>query len=347
VYSEDEANILDRMIGNVPSDVDASEGTFVYDALSPTSLEIAQQEAHLDEALKKVFAQSAAENGYSDELEQRAAEFGITRKAGTKATVTIRVTGTDGTYNGVTVQTAAGLQYMADITVTNGIGTAVATAADVGTSYNVVEGTINQFPVQVSGLTSVTNTTAATGGTDVEIDDALLARLLVKVQTPSTSGNKNDYKLWALSISGIGGVRIFPLWNGNGTVKVCLIDSNKQPASDNLVQAVKTYTESVRPIGATVTYEAATGLSINIIATILKNSAYTADQITSNIKAKITAYLQGIAFVQNYVSFAQIGNAVLSSEGVTDYNGLTVNGGDSNILVGDEQVPVLGAVTLN
>jgi uncharacterized phage protein gp47/JayE len=348
VYFENESAILSRMQGNVPSDIDTTEGSFVYDALSPISLEIAQQEVNLDEVLKRVFATTAAANGYSDELEERAAEFGVARKAGTNATVIMQITGTDGTYTGVTVQTAAGLQYVIpSVTVAGGTGTATATAADIGAAYNVPVGAITVFPVQISGLTAATNTTAATGGTDIESDADLLARFLITVQTPSTSGNVGDYKLWALAISGVGKVKVFPLWNGNSTVKVCLIDSNMQPLSSTLVTAVQTYVESVRPIGAMVTYEAATGLSINVSATLILATGYTVSGVTAAIEAAITAYLQSIAFLQDYVSLGRIGNAILSVTGVGDYSNLTVNSGTANVSVGTEQVAILGVTTLS
>lgn len=355
-YSENQADILARMQGNVPSDVDSSEGTFIYDAISPVSNEIAQLEINQDEILMQAFASTAEENGYSTALENRCAEFGIIRKAGAKATVTLQFTGSDGTYTGISVQTDAGLQYVVpSLTVSGGTGAATGTATTIGAAYNVVVGTITEFPVSVAGLTAVNNTTAAAGGTDDESDAALLARLLVKVQTPSTSGNKNDYKLWALSVDGIGGAKVFPLWNGNGTVKVCLIDSNKQPANSTLVTAVQTYTESVRPIGATVTYEAATGFAINVSATLALVSGYTISGVTPAVEAAITAYLKGIAFSDNlssspeqdYVSYARISDAILNTSGVMDVSNLQINSGVANVTVPVEDVAVLGTVTLS
>jgi uncharacterized phage protein gp47/JayE len=355
-YSESETTILTRMIGNVPSDIDTTEGSLVYDALSPTADEIAQMEVELDEVLKKAFASTAEENGYSDELELRAAEFGIDRKDGTAATAVCTFTGTDGTYTGVTVQTTAGLQYTTgSVTISSGTGTATVTAAAVGTSYNVPSATIIGYPVQISGLTAVTNAAAATGGTAEETDAALLARLLLKVQTPATSGNANQYKEWALEISGIGGAKVFPLWDGNGTVKICVIDSNKEAASTELVTAVETYIEEERPIGSTVTYESATALNINVAATLTVASGYTVVGVTANVEAAITAYLKSVAFTNNlsestqqdYISYAKIGEAIIDVPGVTDYSGLLVNSGTANVTVGAEEVAILGTVTLS
>ena len=51
-------------------------------------------------------------------------------------------------------------------------------------------------------------------------------------------------------------------------------------------------------------------------------------------------------FVQAYVSYAQIAAAILSADGVVDFEGLAVGGGTSNIAVGERECPVLGEVTI-
>ena len=113
MFSEDSSTILNRMLGNVPSDVDKSEGSLIYDALSPTSKEIANSEVDLDEVLNMVFAQNMAANGYSAQLDLRCGEFGITRKSGTFATGQVAFTGTETTpiSPGTAVQTPGGLRY--------------------------------------------------------------------------------------------------------------------------------------------------------------------------------------------------------------------------------------------
>ena len=51
-------------------------------------------------------------------------------------------------------------------------------------------------------------------------------------------------------------------------------------------------------------------------------------------------------FAQSYVSYGQVAAAILSAEGVVDFEGLTVGGGTSNIAVGERECPVLGEVTI-
>ena len=69
-----------------------------------------------------------------------------------------------------------------------------------------------------------------------ETDGALLERLLFAVRQPATSGNVYHYIEWSTSVSGVGAVKVLPLWNGNGTVKVIVVDANKDTPSEELLQ---------------------------------------------------------------------------------------------------------------
>lgn len=348
---QDDITIKNRMADNIDSDIDKSEGSFINDVISPTSQELAQEYIDLDEMLKRVFAITAAANGYSDDLANRCKEFGVYRKDGSKATGQITFSGTDGTTipEGTLMQTAEGLQFITleDGTISGGTIAIDIEAMDIGTDYNVPAQAITELPVQLTGVTLISNDLAITGGSAEESDDDLLQRLLLKAQTPAVSGNANHYKSWATEVSGIGDAKVFPLWNGNGTVKVCVIDSNKQPANADLVNDVIAHIEANRPIGANVTVEAATALDINIVVTVIRNTNYTLEQINTNIQSKISEYLKTIAFKQSYVSYAQIGSCILNSEGVNDYSNLILNDGVINVAIGDEQVAVAGTVTAN
>ena len=108
-----------------------------------------------------------------------------------------------------------------------------AQSQDVGTSCNVDAGTITKIPVSIYGVSAVTNKAAAYDGFDEETDAELLERLLFKVRQPATSGNKNHYIIWATNVDGVGGVKVLPLWNGNGTVKVIITDAENEIASED------------------------------------------------------------------------------------------------------------------
>ncbi len=340
--------IMARLLNAVPNNLDKREGSFVWDALSPAALELAQVYIQMDLMLQYGFAQTT----YGQYLDYRAGEHGITRKVATKAIGQVTITGSNGTVVAVgsLFATGAGVQFETLAEVTIGEAGSIAAdirAAEAGARGNVPAGTITEIPVSIAGVTAITNANPTTGGTDMETDAALLERLLEKVRTPATSGNVAHYLQWATSVSGVGDAKVFPIWNGNGTVKVVVIDANKEPASAEIVSDVEDYIAEVRPIGATVTVESATALNIDVVATLtLATGAVLAD-VKAAFETALTAYLQQIAFKQSYVSYAQVGSLLLDTPGVLDYSDLTLNTGTGNVTIGDTQVAIKGMVTLS
>ena len=172
-------------------------------------------------------------------------------------------------------------------------------------------------------------------------------RYYTKVRTPATSGNKWHYLNWAKEVIGVGDARVFPLWNGNGTVKIVIINSNKRAADSILINNVANYIEDNRPIGANVTVVSATEKPINISATlVIDTKKYTLNQVQANIESNLVEYFKEIAFTSNYISYASIGNIIFNTEGVIDYTKLLINGASLNILLQDVEVPILGTVSL-
>ncbi|WP_196590046.1 baseplate J/gp47 family protein, partial [Pectinatus frisingensis] len=203
--------------------------------------------------------------------------------------------------------------------------------------------TIANIPYSIPGITAVNNLEASYNAFNQETDAQLLARYLLKVRTPATSGNIYHYQQWALSVDGVGQCKVIPLWNGNGTVKVIIIDSNNQTASADLIKSVSDYIESVYPIGATLTVTSPAPFAINIVANSVKGN-YDMQTITNNINA----YFNSNGFSLSSISIAQICKILLSS-GITDYDydTLLVNGTNKDIPISNDQLPVCGMVTLN
>ena len=175
------------------------------------------------------------------------------------------------------------------------------------------------------------------------------------MQTPPTSGNQYHYRSWALEVSGVGGVQVYPLGHGANTVDVVIIDTEGKPASEPLVQAVQEHIdpgskgigEGEAPVGAYCYVSAATALELDLSLTVTAMAGSEEEQVTEGIKAAVTAYLKGIAFAQDYVSYAQIAAAILDAPGVQDFENLTVNGGTGNVPVAARQVAVLGEAAVS
>ncbi len=341
-------SILQRLLDAVPSDVQKSEGSFIYDALAPAALELAQVYVQMDNVLNLGFAPTS----HGQYLDYRAVEHGINRKSAAKASGQVIISGLAGTIipAGSIFATSGGLKFVTTTEVSIGVSGEIATAIvaeDAGIKGNVPGSTINQIPVSLLGVTSVNNPHPTYGGTDQENDSDLLSRLLEKVREPATSGNISHYKQWALEVPGVGDARVLPTWNGPGTVKVILIDSNKQPTTSQLVQMAAAHIEEVRPVGASVTVVSASEISINVATTVTLIAGAVISEVQSAFQTALVNYLQKIAFRQSYVSYAQVGTLLLDVPGVMDYSGFTLNGGTANILVNETQVAIKGTVNLH
>lgn len=221
-----------------------------------------------------------------------------------------------------------------------------------GAIGNAPIGAINSFPVSIQGLNTVTNETAFANGFEEEGRTALLERYYLAIRQPGTSGNINHYIQWATSVTGVGGVKVKPLWNGNGTVKVVILDSNKAPASAQLITDVSEYIETQRPIGANVTVVAPTEFTINVSADITLKPDYTLDQVKTEIQANITAYFKESAFVDQTIYYAKVGNIIFNALGVAnlDYATFTLNNAKSDIILVDTnsetQIAKMGTLTI-
>jgi uncharacterized phage protein gp47/JayE len=351
VYSEDSEVILERMLNNVPSDIDRLEGSFIFDALSPVSEELYSSKIQLDEVLKRVFAQTACDNGYSEELEKRVAEFGITRKSGTKATGQIIFVGSEGTIipEGTLVQSGETLLFhtVSETTIINGVASATIEAEEIGAIYNLPANTITEMPIQVTGITSLNNTNIISGGTDQESDIDLLNRYLLRAKVPATSGNISHYRLWATEIDGVGDAIVIPTWNGPGTVKVVVLDSNDMAPSQTILDAVRNHIDEERPIGATVTVIGAIEVPLNITANLTLTSGTDINTVKALIENSTKEYLSSLAFRDPIVRYTRIANLLLDISAVIDYSNLTVNNGTANISIAQGSVAVLGTVNVS
>ncbi len=283
---------------------------------------------------------------------------GLSRRYATYATATLRVVaGSGAILAGALFSTASGVEFYAttDGTYTEG-DTFPVRAYLAGESGNVEAGTITYMPVAISGIGAVTNDAPATGGYDEESDEELRERYYDDLRNPNNGGNQQAYIAWALSVPGVGRVRIFPQALGDNTVEVCIVDTSMEPADSSLIDQVQELIDPNKngdgageaPIGAVCTVTTATTVTIAVQATVVLAEEGTLETVKAAVAANLTEYLQEIAFAKGttYVSYAQLSSVVSATEGVLDQSGLQVNGGSANIPLTDRQVPVLGEVVL-
>lgn len=345
---ETRKNILDRLkqyyTETAGDKVNLVEGGFAWDTLSANSKEFEKAYAEMALIIEASFPQTS----WGDWLTRKAEEHGIIRQEATNSSVILTITGQAGTtiQEGSLFSTNDGKNFLtveSKKIEDDGTVDIKAQSQDVGTNCNVDAETITKIPVSIYGVSAVTNKSPAYDGFDEETDEELLERLLFKVRQPATSGNKNHYVIWATNVEGVGGVKVLPLWNGNGTVKVIITDAKNEIASEDLIAKVQNYIDEQRPIGATITVVSPKPLNIDIGLKVTKGSGN-----PNEIKNVVNDFFKTTAFEREYVSYAQVGKVILekTATGVQDYSDLTLNNKAENIALTDEQLPTVGQVYL-
>lgn len=340
-----EEQIKQDMLNNVKNTVDKSQNSLIHDALSPAAIEFANFYLQLEQLANKLDVEKIEGEELERFIYQRT---GIKRKPATKATTTVIISGQAGAKvkKGDLVSTGD-INFIIQedkIIGESGKIEVLVECEQAGTIGNVPANSINKFPVSIAGIIDVYNPESVTNGYDAETDDELRSRYYEKLQRPAKAGNKYHYEQWAKEVIGVGGVKVIPRWNGPLTVKVIIIDSNGQPASQELIDNVFNHIEEEKPFGADVTVVSANPIVINISVNLILADGYTEELAKENISKNISEYLKSIAFKTDYVSYAQIGSIILETEGVLDYSDLQVNGRTANIPIQDEEVAVMGVI---
>ena len=132
-------------------------------------------------------------------------------------------------------------------------------------------------------MTKLVNEVDFKNGVDIESDEDLRKRFVKVVNNPSTSGNKAHYEEWALEVDGVGRAIVYPLWNGNGTVKVMIIGNDNKPVTEEIIENCKLHIEENMPIGCQLTVITPSLLNVVINASVEVKVGYTLEDIKTII----------------------------------------------------------------
>lgn len=332
--------IKQRTLDNINLPLRKNEGSILDTFAGANAMSLAKCYIDMGDTMSIGFI----ETSFGEFLDKRVKEFGVYRKLGKKANGKIIAKGKAGTVltNGtVFLCNNLGFVMLNDVEIGASDDICYVEALEVGKEYNLSPNQQFKIKSQIEGFESSTNSEAFKGGIDIETDDELKSRFQKVVSNPSTSGNKYHYEEWALEVDGVGKAYVYPLWNGNGTVKVMVVSNDNKPVESDVVEAAKYHIEENMPIGAQLTVTTPTTLPINISANIELLNGYTVEDIKESFNEKLLEYLKN---VDNEVVYTKVFGILSSILGVDDFNTLTLNGGTSNITVSIDRVPSLGTI---
>lgn len=362
-----EEEIHEKMLSNLPEDIDKSEGGFPWDFTRPTAIEIAELKEYVLVEVLKSLSPVTCEESYL--LDYHADGRGLVRRESVNATGYVTVTAKAG----LVIPLGYGFSTEADdegntidfvtteeVTV-DSLGNAKIPieAAEGGSASNVGVNTIVLHAGDETGelldeIISVTNEEAVTGGLDEEDDDTLRERIVEYDRSHDISyvGNVADYKRWALSVPGVGAVTVIPAKDDSGIIKIILMDQNGVPASKQIQDAVYDYimrpdseSDRLAPPNAVLEITAPETVVVNISAVVYLREAEIGD-VQNDLKAALQSYLLNVSSNDSAVRISAINSILGSVSGIYDYDSVQINGVSKNVDLESGQMPVLGIVTI-
>ncbi len=342
-------DIVNRMLSNVPINVDKREGSLIYNAVAPAAVELKQMYIELDVILQETYAVTASR----EYLIKRAAERGISPELSTKAIL-------KGVFN---IDVPIGSRFTIDNFVFEAIeqittGEFRMQALNTGSAQNSAIGTI--VPTSyIAGLTSAELTEVLIPGEDEEDTEVFRSRYLNSFESQAFGGNVADYIAKTNALDGVGGTKAVRTPAGGGTVGVTIMDSTYGVPSSTLVDDVQTALDpianggdglGIAPIGHVVTVDGVTAFTVNIATTITYADGWDfaslepyAQQVIDNYFLELRQDWQNQTGL--IVRISQIETRLLDLIGVIDIANTQLNGVASNLALGAKEIPERGTLS--
>ena len=334
--------IKQRILDNTNITIDKREGSFLSNMVSPLSQELAKAYINMSDILNLGFI----EDNFDTFLDKRVSEFGVYRKQGAKAIGEIKVEGQEGvTIENGTIIKANGLYFtvLNDIELPND-NVIYVEANEVGYKYNLLANTEFELVEKNGKITKLVNEVDFTNGVDIETDEDLRKRFVKVVNNPSTSGNKNHYEEWALEVNGVGRAIVYPLWNGNGTVKVMIIGNDNKPVSEEIIEACESHITESMPIGCQLTVITPSLLNVSIKANIQLKEGYELEDVKLEFEASLNEYLKDVT---NELTYSKVYGLLVNHQGIGDINNLLVNDSNNNIAISEDKIINVSEIILS
>ena len=191
---------------------------------------------------------------------------------------------------------------------------------------------------------------------DKETDEELKKRYDESFGASSFAGNKQYYRDLCNSIAGVGGVKVYAVWNGPTTTKCVLISSEFNVPSQTLIDEVQEYIdpsktgegEGYAPIGDHVTIESVANQSLLIGVNCTFTSGEFADWKVE-IENIINSYFLSLNkkwadSSEVVVRRAELISALVESDNIIDVNKLTIDGEENNVILDENKIAYLDDV---
>ncbi|PLS38270.1 baseplate J protein [Carnobacterium maltaromaticum] len=362
--------LIESALNQVPQDIDIREGSIIYDALAPACYQLADFYMQLKNVLLDTFPQTAIGNY----LDLKVAEHGLIRSLATKAMKIAYFQNEDGQpmslpigFRLSSIETDAIIYRVKE--ATEDAGYYQVEAETSGTAGNKYLGSL--LPIDtISKLAKASIVSLFVPARDTESDDELRQRFFSFINEKSFGGNFIEYILKTKSLDGVGSVQVYPIWNGGGTVKLALLDTEYNLVKPELLEKVQELIDPIEhtgngkgfaPIGHKVTVVSPTKLSLNLAFKIDLMTGYTVEQLRPFILQALEKYFLSIRkqwdqpdesnFYYLTIYRSQLISAILGIVGIANISEMKLNGKESDLELTmnatKQEIPFLNKVEIS
>lgn len=348
-------DIMKDLMSRVPDDIDKREGSVIYDALAPVAIELMLLYYEYVDTIKNSFGITADRPS----LILRAMDRDVHIKEATHSIV-------KGVFNREIPQGYRFNYEKLNFRVEDSLGVDgkrnlylyKLRAEEPGAIGNVAFGNLTPID-EIGNLSYAKIEGVLIPGADAEDTEAFRRRYYDSIKRSDYGGNIDDYKRKVTAIDGVGAVKVYPVWNGGGTVKLVIQNSEYKTPSKEMIDDVQTKVDPVTnhgkgmgiaPIGHTVTVTGAVRMPIKVKTTYEKAVSADKSVIEGKIQSKINRYMEELAekwweSTATIIRISRIESIVLEVDGVIDVKNTSINGREENLQLSDEAYPALEEVT--
>jgi uncharacterized phage protein gp47/JayE len=360
-------NVLNTMISSIQSGLQ-SIGKKITDFSSSSVIgvilaAIASAIDELNTAISVAQQQAYLKTATGTNLDNKAADFGITRKQATYAKWTFVATKQSPSTQVITIPAGSVITTVPSpnqppITFTVDTDTQLpvgstsvnipVTCQQAGSIGNIATGTQLLWGSAVPGIDGVQFVDSSTGipGIDTETDDQLRARALNSFRGLSIS-TADWYKSTAESVTGVQSALVVPQGRGPGTVDIYIVSTNNTIPSSTLISTVQSVIDAGRVITDDAKVFAPSPITINVTMSIKASNGYDPNAVAQQVQQAITNYINnlGIGGGPNGVLYvSQLQAVALGVTGVANAPAPTTP--TSDIAFTSSQLPIAGTITV-
>lgn len=345
--------LMERKLDAISDRRDKRQGSVIFDALAPNAAETAAFYADLDFLEDRTFADTAT----GIDLTRRAMERGIFRKEATKATFYARFLDKDGAEYPIEAGERFFLEaYYYIVLGKESDGRYVVECETAGACGNAYLG--NLLPLRsMSGLAEAILEEIRTDGEDEEEDEKLRERYFESFNTDAFGGNIADYHGKISALENVGGVKVYPAWNGGGTVKLVILDQGLRAPNETELEKLQNLIDpqergmgyGIAPIGHLVTVAGVTEVVCNITMRLSLVEGTEQEDILAAIRTQFAEYFTELrkkweSSTYLTVRISHLESRALEMEGVIDVQDCSINGGSGNFVLDGAEIPILGEI---